>query len=173
MRFLLPLAAVAALAMAATPASAQDHRTPHDPCAKHGNGKSINDEGSNGVLHCGAVFQLRPGHHPEGLFAGGAHHAPDWARPDDCEGDTLIKGTENRIHGVHDEHYRPHWFFAPLHGQWVTWVPQQPADFVKEVRMRDRYNNIVTGAKNLTPKFFNHSTVHDWPMRYFFYCTPR
>jgi hypothetical protein len=163
MRFplLVPILAAAALAVAATPAAALPHRTAHDPCEKHGDDPSTNDEGANGVLHCSGRDVIPSAHQPG---SAGSHSIDPDERPSDCAPGTVIKGTRNfASRGI--EFFHPHWFYAPTHGQWITWTPEVISHWVKLAPDGK-------GAVNLNPKFFNHHSRHGWEVRLFFYCEP-
>jgi hypothetical protein len=147
----LAVAALALSAATAPGAAAFDHRTPHSPC--HGHGKSIVDEGSNGVLHCSAVWEIPP----HQFNSTRSYEFPETHRPPNCANGTTIKGTSGN-----PDFWTPHWFFTPAHGQWVTWQPQE----AKTMATKHGHDAI-----NLSPSFYNWAT-HDWPTRYYFYCNP-
>jgi hypothetical protein len=149
------LLAVAAVGLSATSAAALPHRTAHSPCDKHGNGKSVNDEGDNGVLHCSAIWSVAPtGINLDGI----GDSPPPSARPADCAHGSIIKGTGNPA-GQPDL-WSPHWFYTPEHGQYVVWDPRYYHAILEQ---RDG------GAVNITPQFRNWN-ARPWANRYYFYC---
>jgi hypothetical protein len=143
----------------------RQHRTHESPCDRFGDGKSVIDEGSNGVVHCSAIWQAQNDIENR--------RVPEWARPDDCAPGSKIKGTGHAPDTPlrpgtgnpfnHPDLWGPHWFFTPAYGSHLGWEDREPLSHILTLRGGH--------AVNINRQFKNTASDEPTPNRLYFYCT--